>query len=412
MRILYFSHYFTPEGNAPARRVYEMCRRWVRMGHRVTVITCAPNVPGGVVYEGYANAWLQRETIEGIETIRVWTYLAANRGTLRRILNYVSYLASAVCAGLWREKPDVVIATSPQFFCGWAGVWVSRLRRIPFILEIRDLWPESIAAVGALRRPRLLALLERWERSLYRSATRIVTVGEGYREKLEGRGVAPSRIAVVSNGVDCKAFSDAGNGADVRAEFGLGESFVVSYVGTIGLGSGLDVVLRAAQRLRAESRGDVVFLLVGDGAVRDELETRARAEGLDRVIFTGRRDKSRIPAYLAASDACLVHLTGNDLFRSVMPSKIFEAAAMAKPIILGVRGCAAELVSDAEAGICIEPENDRELVDAVKRLASDRALAAKLGESGRARIAARFDYDALAIHYLAIVAEVAQGGEE
>ena len=157
MRILYFSHYFTPEGNAPARRVYEMCRRWVQSGHRVTVITCAPNVPGGVVYEGYANPWIQRETIEGIETIRVWTYLAANRGTFRRILNYLSYMVTAILAGLWHEKPDVVIATSPQFFCGWAGVWVSRLRRIPFILEIRDLWPESIAAVGALRNPRLLA---------------------------------------------------------------------------------------------------------------------------------------------------------------------------------------------------------------------------------------------------------------
>ncbi|MEE8475620.1 MAG: glycosyltransferase family 4 protein [Myxococcota bacterium] len=412
MRILYFSHYFTPEGNAPARRVYEMCRRWVRSGHRVTVITCAPNVPGGVVYEGYANPWIHRETIEGIETIRVWTYLAANRGTLRRILNYLSYMVMAILAGLWREKPDVVIATSPQFFCGWAGVWVSRLRRVPFILEIRDLWPESIAAVGALRSPRLLALLERWERGMYRAATRIVTVGEGYRNQLRDRGVAVTRIAVVPNGVDRKAFAGAGNGADVRAEFGLGDAFVVSYVGTIGMGSGLDVVLRAAHRLRAESRDDVVFLLVGDGAVRGELETRAREEGLERVIFTGRRDKSRIPAYLAASDACLVHLTDTDLFRSVMPSKIFEAAAMAKPVILGVRGFAAELVAEAEAGICIEPENDGELVDAVKRLASDREAAAKMGESGRERIAARFDYDELAIRYLAIVVEIAQGGEE
>ena len=155
-----------------------------------------------------------------------------------------------------------------------------------------------------------------------------------------------------------------------------------------------------------------MFLLVGDGAVRGELETQAREEGLVRVMFTGRRDKSRIPAYLAASDACLVHLTDTDLFRSVMPSKIFEAAAMAKPVILGVRGFAAELVAEAEAGICIEPENDGELVDAVKRLASDREAAAKMGESGRERIAARFDYDELAIRYLAIVVEIAQGGKE
>lgn len=403
MRILYLSHYFHPEGNAPAKRVYEMCRRWVRLGHEVTVITCAPNVPSGVVYDGYRNTWLRRETVEGIETIRVWTYLAANRGTALRIVNYLSYMVLAVIAGLRTQRPDLVIATTPQFFCGWAGVWVSRLRRLPFILEIRDIWPESIVAVGALGSPRLLRLLEHWERSMYRAATRIVTVGEGYQQQLEARGVDSERIDVVHNGVDRKAFVGAGDGSQVRAEFGLGDAFVVSYVGTIGLGSGLDVVLRAARRLESEGRRDIVFMLVGDGAVREDLERRARAERLDRVVFTGLQDKARIPAILAATDACLVHLTGQDLFRSVLPSKIFESAAMAKPIIMGVRGFAADLVERAEAGICIEPENETELVEAACRLAGDRALARKLGESGRERIAAHYDYDDLAARYLAII---------
>ncbi len=403
MRILYLSHYFHPEGNAPAKRVYEMCRRWVRLGHEVTVITCAPNVPSGIVYDGYRNSWLRRETIEGIETIRVWTYLAANRGTALRIVNYLSYMVLAVIAGLRTQRPDLVIATTPQFFCGWAGVWVSRLRRLPFILEIRDIWPESIVAVGALGSPRLLRLLEHWERSMYRAATRIVTVGEGYQQQLEARGVDSERIDVVHNGVDRKAFAGAGDGSQVRAEFGLGDAFVVSYVGTIGLGSGLDVVLRAARRLESEGRRDIVFMLVGDGAVREELEQQARAERLDRVVFTGLQDKARIPAILAATDACLVHLTGQDLFRSVLPSKIFESAAMAKPIIMGVRGFAADLVERAEAGICIEPENETELVAAACRLAGDRALARRLGESGRQRIAAHYDYDDLAARYLAIL---------
>ncbi len=403
MRILYLSHYFHPEGNAPAKRVYEMCRRWVRLGHEVTVITCAPNVPNGVVYDGYRNTWLCRETVEGIETIRVWTYLAANRGTALRIVNYLSYMVLAVIAGLRVQRPDLVIATTPQFFCGWAGVWVSRLRRLPFILEIRDIWPDSIVAVGALGSPRLLRLLEHWERSMYRAATRIVTVGEGYQQQLEARGVDSERIDVVHNGVDRKAFAGAGDGSQVRAEFGLGDAFVVSYVGTIGLGSGLDVVLRAARRLESEGRRDIVFMLVGDGAVREELEQQARAERLDRVVFTGLQDKARIPAILAATDACLVHLTGQDLFRSVLPSKIFESAAMAKPIIMGVRGFAADLVERAEAGICIEPENETELVEAACRLAGDRALARKLGESGRERIAAHYDYDDLAARYLEII---------
>jgi glycosyltransferase involved in cell wall biosynthesis len=410
MHVLYFSHYFYPEGNAPAARVYEMCRRWVRQGHQVTVITCAPNVPTGVVYDGYRNRWRQRETVQGIETVRVWTYLAANKGTLRRIANYLSYMLMAIVAGLRVRRPDVVIATSPQFFCGWAGVWVSRLRRLPLIVEIRDIWPESIVSVGAMNKSTVTRLLERWERSMYRAARRIVTVGDGYRRQLEARGVDPARIDVIPNGVDRTLFDRAIDGGGIRAEYGLEGDFVCAYVGTIGMGSGLDVVLRAGALLRDAGRGDVKFLLVGDGAVREDLERRARGENLSNVIFTGRLDKARIPAVLAATDACLVHLRRQELFRSVLPSKIFEASAMARPIVLGVEGFAADLVGEAGAGICIEPENERQLVEAVERLAADPEGARELGEQGFERIATRYDYDELAQRYLGVVRRTAEDG--
>ncbi|MDH3521591.1 MAG: glycosyltransferase family 4 protein [Myxococcales bacterium] len=400
MRILYFTHYFFPEGNAPATRVYEMSRRWVRQGHEVTVITGVPNVPDGVAYPGYRNRWLQRERIEGVDVIRVWTYLAANKGTLRRILNYVSFMGAATLAGLFVRRPQVVIATSPQFFCGWAGVFVSGLRRLPFVLEVRDLWPESIVAVGAMRNPRLIRFLEWLEHRMYAAATRIVTVGEGYRGKLVERSIAPERIEVIPNGVDLEAFQPRAPDAAVRAEWNLGERFVCAYVGTIGMGSGLEVVLRASRRLRALGRDDIRFLLVGDGAVREALESATRAEGLSHVVFTGRLPKSRMPEILAASDACLVHLTRTELFKTVLPSKIFEAAAMQRPIILGVAGFAAELVSEAQAGICIEPENDTELVEAVTKLADDPALARRLGASAYEGIAKRHAYAELAGRYL------------
>src|SRR5688572_1385647 len=199
MRILFISHYFHPEGNAPATRVTEMTRRWAAAGHDVTVITGAPNVPDGVVYDGYENRWRSREQREGVEVVRVWTYLAPNQGTLRRIANYLSFMVMAALAGLSVRRPDVVIATSPQFFCGWAGVIVSTLRRLPFVLEVRDLWPESIEAVGAMRNRRLLRFLEWLEHRMYAAATRIVTVGGGYRDKLCERGVDPARIDVIPN---------------------------------------------------------------------------------------------------------------------------------------------------------------------------------------------------------------------
>jgi len=406
MRVLFLTHYFHPEGNAPGTRVFELCRRWVAMGHDVTVITGVPNIPNGVAYEGYENRCFQKEWVAGIETIRVWTYLAPNRGTTRRIANYLSLMLSATLAALFVRRPDLVIATSPQFFCGWAGVCVSRLRRIPLVLEIRDLWPESIVAVGAMRPGRWLRWLEWLEKRMYAAAARIVTVGSGYRDRLIDRGVEAKRIEIVPNGVDRGLFTDRGSGAALRDKYDLGDAFVCSYIGTIGMGSGLEVVLRAARRLRDEGRDDIAFVLVGDGAVREALERKARADGLERVVFTGRQAKSTMPDFLSMTDVCLVHLLRRDLFRTVLPSKIFEAAAMQKPIILGVEGKAADLVREAGAGICIEPENEGELVEAMKRLAGDRALAARMGRAGFDSIAAFHDYDRLAEKYVEIVAQV------
>jgi glycosyltransferase involved in cell wall biosynthesis len=406
MRILFLSHYFFPEGNAPATRVYELSRRWVRMGHEVTVVTCAPNVPSGVVYAGWKNRPYQRELVEGVDTRRVWTWLAANEGSFRRIANYVSFMLTGTLAALAAPRPDVLIATSPQFFCGWAGVLASGARRLPFVLEVRDLWPESIVAVGAMRPSRAIRLLEWLERRMYAAASQIVTVGESYRRKLAERGVAPERVEVVPNGVDLGLFTGA-DGSRVRREFGLGDAFVCAYVGTIGMGSGLDVVLRAGRLLREQGRDDVRLLLVGDGAIRERLEREAREAGLANVVFTGRLDKARMPEVLAAADACLVHLAKRELFQTVLPSKIFEAAAMARPIVLGVEGFAAELVGGAGAGLLIEPENEAELVGAVLRLADEPGLAARLGAAGRAGIAARHDWDPLAVRYAELLGKIA-----
>ncbi|HEX9659112.1 MAG TPA: glycosyltransferase family 4 protein, partial [Rhodothermales bacterium] len=254
MRILFITHYFHPEGNAPATRVHQLTRRWARAGHDVTVITAVPNVPSGIAYEGYRNRWRQNEQIEGVDVVRVWTYLAANAGTVRRILSYLSFMLTSVVAGLSSPRPDIVIATSPQFFCGWAGRLVARLRRLPFVLEVRDLWPESIVAVGAMRSSPLLRILGWLEHRLYDGAAIIVTVGQGYACKLLERGVIEDRIRIVPNGVDLSAFVPDVDGSLLRTEFNLGDRFVCAFAGTIGMASGLDVIIRAAESLRRRSR--------------------------------------------------------------------------------------------------------------------------------------------------------------
>jgi glycosyltransferase involved in cell wall biosynthesis len=405
-RILFLSHYFPPEGNAPASRVYEMCKRWVRDGHEVTVLTSAPNHPNGVVYEGYRNWPIQQEMIDGIHVVRVWTFLAANKGTRRRAVNFVSYMVMATLLAIFMRRRDVLIATSPQFFCGWAGVLVTALRRIPFILEIRDIWPESIHAVGASNRNLLLWLLERMEQQMYSSAFRVVTVGEGYKEQLIRRRVPEDKIEIVTNGVDRDLFVPQGTNGDVRVRYGMIPGcFVCAYVGTIGLAAGLDVVLRAAELLRQKGKRNIQLMLVGDGATREELEEEAQRRGLDNVIFTGRIDRGEVPDLLNAVDACLVHLRRQELFESVLPSKIFEAAGMGKPIVLGVKGSAAKLVTAANAGICIEPEDENALVAAIEMLAGDRELAARLGKSGQDYVRAHFDRDELSRQYFDIIRE-------
>ena len=399
MRILFLTHYFPPETNAPANRVYELCRRWVKSGDEVHVITGVPNVPNGIVYAGYKNRLVQTEILDGIRTTRVWTFIAANKGKIRRILNYLSFWVSAGLAGLFVQKPDIVIATSPQFFCGWAGVFTSRFRRVPLILEIRDLWPDSIAAVGALRNERLIRMLRWLEGKMYAAAQEIVTVGEGYERELIRKDVEAEKISIIHNGVDREIFYPRYTDEKIRQAYGLNHEFVCSYVGTIGMASGLDVVLRAAKLLKDQGRHEMRFLLVGAGAIADELQQEAQRQALDNIVFLGRQDRRLIPGILSISDACLVHLKKAQIFETVLPSKIFEASAMAKPIILGVEGYAAALVRRANAGICIEPENAEQLFQAVVKLAEDPSLRQTLGQDGREYVMKHHDRDVIAKNY-------------
>jgi glycosyltransferase involved in cell wall biosynthesis len=362
-----------------------------------------------VVYPGYRNRWRpQREQVDGVQVVRVWTYLAPNAGSLRRIVNFLSYLFTAVLASLWLPRPDVVIATSPQFFCGWAGVLVARLRRVPLVLEIRDIWPESIQAVGAMRCRPLLRILEHLERRMYLAADHIVTVGEGYRDRILQRAEVAERISVITNGVDPNRFVPRPADPEFLRTWNLQGKFVCSYIGTVGMAHGLEVVLETARLLRNQGRTDIGFCVVGDGSSRQRLEQEAHAAGVDDlVVFTGQQPKERVPAILASSGACLVHLKKCELFATVIPSKIFETMAMGRPIIMGVQGPARDIVVQSGAGLEMIPESAESLLERVTTLADDRPLALRLGQAARRRVLADFNRDVLAERLLHLVEEVA-----
>ena len=345
------------------------------------MVTCAPNHPRGQVYPGYRNRLWQEERMKGIRVIRIWTYMAANEGFAKRTLNYVSFMVSAVMAIPRFPKVDVVITTSPQFFNGLAGYFVGRLKRVPWVLEIRDLWPESILTVGAVRNKTIIRFLSWLEMFAYRKADHIVPNTDAFRRYMIDKGVPAAKITVVKNGADLERYVPAAKDPALARELGLEGKFVAAYFGTHGMAHHLETVLEAAERLRDEP--GVVFLFVGDGAQRARLVERKETMGLANVIMLGQQPKERMPVLWAAADVSLVLLKRSDLFKTVIPSKIFEAMAMERPLILGVEGEAQALVEEAGAGVCIEPETPSELAEAVQALARDPERTRALGRSGR-----------------------------
>ena len=402
MKILFLSHYFPPEVNAPAVRTFEHCREWARAGHDVHVITCVPSHPLGVPFAGYRSTWHERETIDGVFVHRVRTYLASNAGVRKRTLNYLSFVPSAVWRGVRLGSFDVIVATSPQFFCAVAGCLLGILKRTPWVFELRDLWPHSIYAVGAPISPPAIALLEKIELALYRHASRVVCVARPFMRDLERRAINPSKLTYVPNGVQPEAWSH-GNRETMRTELGLGrDDVLVSYVGTVGMAHGLGSVLDAAAVLR-ETHPSVRILVVGDGSELRSLRERARSEALDNVTFAGLVPRTRTRDYLAATDVALVVLKPAPMFKLVLPSKMFEAMAAARPIVLGVAGEARRVLAQSGGGIAVPPGEATALAEAVGLLAEDRAARERMGEAGRAFVERNFCRSVWAERYLRVL---------
>jgi hypothetical protein len=403
MHVLFLSDNFPPEVNAPASRTFEHCREWVCAGHRVTVITCAPNFPAGKVFHGYRNRLWQSEEIDGIRVIRVWSYIAANAGFARRILDYVSYMITASLAALRVRDVSVVIGTSPQFFAACAACFVGWAKRAPFVFELRDLWPESIKAVGAMDHSRIIAALEKLELFLYRRARLIVSVTNSFRANLERRGIDPAKIEIVTNGVDLARYRPQPRDPDLTRDLGLEDKFVAGYIGTHGMAHALETILDCAHLAARDPAGrDIQFLMVGDGAEKARLREECRARGLDNVAFIESVPKDQVVRYWSLLDVSIIHLRRTALFKSVIPSKMFESMGMGIPILLGVEGEASEILEREQAGLSFEPENAALLCQQLIALKGDPELRARLSRHGAAA-ACNYDRTILARRMLRLL---------
>lgn len=403
MHILFLTDNFPPEVNAPASRTFEHCREWIKAGHEVTVITCAPNFPKGRVFDGYRNKLFQQERMEGIRVIRVWSYITANEGFVKRILDYQSFMVSATLAALFVRRVDVVIGTSPQFFTVCAAWMVALLKRVPFVFELRDLWPESIKAVGAMGDSAAIRWLERLELFLYRKANLIVSVTHAFKRKLIERGVDGRKIGVVTNGVDMTRFKPMEKDSALVERLGLAGKFVGGYVGTHGMAHHLETILDAAERLSAEGLGDQFhFILLGDGARKGALKEYAAQRGLTNVTFVDSVSKDEVARYWSVLDVSIIHLRKTELFTTVIPSKLFECMGMGLPVLHGVEGESADIVRAEQVGEVFEPENVDQLVSLLKVFRNDTERY-RVHQAKCLAAAKKYDRSALALRMLDLV---------
>jgi hypothetical protein len=370
MHILFLTDNFPPEVNAPASRTFEHCREWVRLGEQVTVITCAPNFPKGTVFPGYQNRLWQVEMLDGIRVIRVWSYITANQGFVRRSLDYMSFMVSATIASLFVKKVDVVIGTSPQFFTVCAAYVVGLLKRVPWVFELRDIWPESIKAVGSMNDGFLYRSLEKLELFLYKKASRIIALTQSFKKELVLRGITAEKIDVVTNGVDLSLFKPHSKNEALLKKLGLENQFIAGYIGTIGMAHGLETLIRAAEILQSTPGAENIHLIIlGDGAKKNSLKQLTTEKQLKNISFIDTVTKSEVGDYWSLLDVSIIHLKKDPLFEKVIPSKLFECMAMGIPVLHGVLGESAEIVSRLGVGKTIAPEHPQVIAQEILHLA-------------------------------------------
>tara|TARA_B100000965_G_scaffold138450_1_gene115258 strand:- start:5631 stop:6851 length:1221 start_codon:yes stop_codon:yes gene_type:complete len=381
MKILFLTDNFYPETNAPAKRTLEHCKEWSNLGHSITIITGAPNFPKGKVFKGYKNKLYQSEIVDRILVKRVWTYIAPNKGFFLRILDYVSFMLSSFFCGLFTKKHDVIIATSPQFFTLISGYLISLFKRVPLVLEIRDLWPESIVAVGAIKKSSwIIKILYRIAIFLYKKSTIIICVTQSFKDDLIKKGIDKNKIFVVENGFDLnKNLTPNKSIQDIENEYNIKkDEFIVSFTGTVGMAHGLEIIINSAKTIGRK----IKFVIIGDGAKRSQLIELNKKEQLNNIKFIENLSWQEIVNINQIIDIHLVHLINNPEFKKVIPSKIFESMALKKPIIMGVLGESREIVNKAGCGLNITPEDVNDLNTTIKHVINNPQMIDKMGTNG------------------------------
>jgi colanic acid biosynthesis glycosyl transferase WcaI len=394
LHITFITPYYPPEVGAPQTRISETAVRLVQRGHAVTVLTTYPNYPSGIISPAYRGMKTHREIRDGIEVIRVWSYISPNKGFVRRILAQLSFgCLSPILGSRSLTRPDILIVESPPLFDAIAGQLLAQRYRCPYIFTVADIWPESAVQLGALRNRFFIWLAERLEWSAYKHSRMVWTVTGGIRDALIQRGIPAKHVFLLPNGVDVSKFRPLSK-AEARTKLGWEHTFTLLYAGTIGMAHGLNILLEAAEKVRDQP--DIRIVLVGEGAMKADLIAEATRKHLTNVTFIDARPHDQMPTFISASDVCLASLRKLPLFQGALPSKMYEAMACARPLLLAVDGEARNIIEqEAGAALYVEPENVQALAEAIIYLRDNPAFAEQLGEHGRQYVKTHFNRDLL-----------------
>ena len=409
MRVLVLSQYYPPE---PDPKIHALGRDLQTRGHRVRVITGYPNYPQGRIYPGWRQRPWQRTSLDGLDVVRLPLYPDHSRSAVRRSLNYLSFAASASVLGPFLSGPaDAMWVYSAPLTIGIPAWWTGAWRGIPFVFNIHDMWPETVAATGILNEGRIVRLLERLGRFIYRTAAEVTVVSPGFRRLLIAKGVPEDKVHFIANWADEEIYHPVPRDEGLAARHGLAGRFNVVYGGNIGAAQALETLLEAAARLR--DLPSVQFVLIGEGVEEKRLRARASALGLDNVRFIGWQPEALMPAFFALADVVVMHLRREPLFEITVPGKAYAYLACGRPILCAVAGDTADIVRDAGAGVTCPPEDPAALARAVRALrAMPEPERRAMGESGHRAHLAKYSRAALVGRHEALLVQAARSRKE
>ena len=381
MRILVLTQWFFPEPNF---KMFSFAKELIKHGHEVQVLTGFPNYPDGKIYDGYKIRILYREVIEGIHILRVPLYPSHDTSVVRRIANYASFAFSAMCMGAFLVKPaDVMYVYHQPVTVGLPAIVLRLTRRIPIIYDIQDLWPDTLGATGMVNNKKILWLVDKWCRFTYNHANRITVLSPGFKKILISRGVSQEKIEVVYNWCDDSQIQSANKNTALARELGMESRFNIVFAGTMGRAQALDAVLDAA-KIVGDRFPSIQFVFVGGGVDVDRLIQKARTMGIRNVLFLAKRPLSEIGKILNLADVLLVHLKDDPLFSITIPSKTQAYLSVGRPILMAVRGDAADLIERAGAGLSCIPENPNSIAQmVVKFFTMSREELDVMGDNGK-----------------------------